>query len=154
MVWQFFFLMPLAFCIFLCWGARPREARPTFLWRFVSSTKTKMFEHVLEIILINFARGWRILVSLTGTSSPKSAEHTIVCPSHLPPKICLSSSFFTKVCWAHHRVPCAPSSKHLLVEPLLHQSLLSTLCFLTKLSCKGLGVKIQAKYSPDHLHSR
>ena len=26
-----FFLTPLAFCIFLCWGARPGEARPPFL---------------------------------------------------------------------------------------------------------------------------
>ena len=62
MVWQILFLIPLAFCIFLCWGARPREARPTFLWTFASSRKTQMSEHVLEIILINFARGWRILV--------------------------------------------------------------------------------------------
>ena len=48
MVWQKIFLIPLAFCIFLCWGARPREARPTFLWRFVSSDMTQMSEHVLK----------------------------------------------------------------------------------------------------------
>ena len=74
MVWRIFFLMPLAFCIFLCWGARPREARPTFLWRFLASRKTKMSEHVLEIFLINFARGWNpsarpVFLSLLATWS-------------------------------------------------------------------------------------
>ena len=48
MVWQIFFLIPLAFCIFLCWGTRRREARPTFLWRFVLSKMTKMSGHVLK----------------------------------------------------------------------------------------------------------
>ena len=64
MVWQICFLMPLAFCIFLCWGARPREARPTFLWRFVSSNMTKMSEHVLKFSwLISHGGGgfWSLL---------------------------------------------------------------------------------------------
>ena len=55
-----FFFIPLAFCIFLCWGAGPGEARPTFLWKFLSSTTTQMSEHVLEIILINLRRGCSI----------------------------------------------------------------------------------------------